>query len=222
MSTSRKSISRDSSRSLRKRARVRRGLLAKALPLVVLAQFLQKPLAAQAPTDKPANGGAVSVARPCPLPAADPKHKAKTKGKGVAGSNEAASACLEAKGSALEIQEFFQSYVREQAWRFGEEKIVADGWLFARYLDKNELLQFAREGLFAARVKWSEGKAYVQVTTRELDDGFTRVEITARFQGAGQSVDRFAPPRDSWDLDSNGTLEQGLIAALEAHLKSLH
>jgi hypothetical protein len=71
-------------------------------------------------------------------------------------------------------------------------------------------------------VNWTDGKAIVQVRTRELDGGFSRVEISARFQGSGQNVDRFAPPRDSWDLESNGALEKNLIAALEAHVKSLH
>lgn len=179
-------------------------------------------LAAQAPADKPANGDAAPVSRPCAASSSNPAPKAKTKGKAAAISNQTASACLEAKGAPLEIQEFFQSYVREQAWRIGEEKIVADGWMFARYLDKNELLQFAKEGLLADRVRWTEGRAYIQVNTRELDGGFARVEVSARFQGYGQSVDRFAPPKDTWDLDSNSTLEKALIAALDTHLKSLH
>lgn len=131
-------------------------------------------------------------------------------------------ACLEAKGSALDFQEFFQSHVRAQSWQISGEKIIEDGWIFSRYLNKDELLQFAKEGLFAGRVNWTEGKALIQVETRELDGGFTRVEVTAKFQGGGQSVDRFAPPRDSWDLDSNGALEKNLITALEAHVKSLH
>lgn len=122
----------------------------------------------------------------------------------------------------MNIQEFFQSYVRAQAWRFGEETIIADGWLFARYLDKDELLQFAKEGPFAGRVTWTEGKAVVQVATHELDDGYTRTEISARIQGFGQNADRFAPARDTWDLDSTGLLEKTLIAALEDHFKSFH
>lgn len=148
--------------------------------------------------------------------------KHKTKGKSARNTGEAVSGCLEAKGSTLDIQEFFQSYLRAQSWQFGEEKIVADGWMFVRYLDKDELLQFAKEGVFASRVRWTGGKALVQVTTREIDGGFTRVEITAQLQGNGQNVDRFAPARDSWDLDSTGTLEKNLIAALDAHFRSLH
>ena len=164
------------------------------------------------------------MVRPCAVrpTSSKPDRKNKTKGKTVANPAEFPLACLEANDSPLNIQEFFQSYVRVQAWRFAEEKIVADGWIFARALDKDELLQFAKEGHFAGRVTWSEGKAVIRVATRELDDGYTRVEISARLQGFGQNVDRFAPARDSWDLDSTGLLEKTLIEALEDHFKSLH
>jgi hypothetical protein len=177
----------------------------------------ETPVIAQEPADKPA--ATASIVRPC---SALPARKNKTKTKGAAKAEEFAFACLEAKGSPLEFQEFFQSYVRAQIWQIIEEKIVNDGWIFSRSLTKDELLQLAKEGLFAGRVNWTDGKVVVQVRTRELDGGFSRVEISARFQGSGQNVDRFAPPRDSWDLESNGALEKNLIAALEAHVKSLH
>jgi hypothetical protein len=179
-------------------------------------------VSAQAPEDKPPSSA--SMVRPCAQREGNskPGRKDKSKAKGGAGSEESTIACLEAKDTPLNIQEFFQSHVREQAWRFGEERIVGDGWIFARYLDKDELLQFAREGRFAGHVAWTEGKALILVATRELDDGFTRVEVSARLQGFGQNVDRFAPARDSWDLDSTGLLEKNLIAALEDHFKSLH
>ena len=162
--------------------------------------------------------------RPCAVRPTSSKsgRKNKTKGRTVANPSEFGLACLEAKDSPLNIQEFFQSYVRVQAWRFADEKIVADGWIFARALDKDELLQFAKEGIFAGHVSWSEGKAVVLVSTRELDDGYTRVEVSARLQGFGQNLDRFAPARDSWDLESTGLLEKTLIEALEDHFKSLH
>jgi len=71
-------------------------------------------------------------------------------------------------------------------------------------------------------VTWSEGKAIIRVSTRELDGGYTRVEVSVHLQGFGQNVDRFAPARDTWDLDSTGLLEKTLIEALEDHFKSLH
>ena len=188
--------------------------------LLPLGPSLEKRACAQA-------SGAVNssvMLRPCAArpTGSKPDRKNKTKGKTVANPTEFAPTCLEAKDSPLNIQEFFQSYVRVQAWRFVEEKIVADGWIFVRSLDKDELLQFAKEGRFAGRVTWSEGKAFILVSTRDLDDGYTRVEISARVQGFGQNVDRFAPARDSWGLDSTGVLEKTLIEALEDHFKSLH
>lgn len=174
---------------------------------------------AQGAVEKPAVSE--SIVRPCSEVRTDPKPRHKDKRKG-SGTGQVAMGCLEAKGAPLEIQEFFQSYIRAQSWRFSDEKIVADGWMFVRHLDKDELLQFAKEGRFAGRVSWTEGKALVLVTTSELDDGFTRTEVKARLQGFGQRVDQFAPPKDTWDLDSSGVLEKTLISALEDHIKSSH
>jgi hypothetical protein len=90
--------------------------------------------------------------RPCVSHQANSRsaRKDKAKGKANTGSEENSSACLEANSSPLDIQEFLQSYVRAQSWRFGEQRIVADGWIFARYLDKDELLQLAKEDTFPA------------------------------------------------------------------------
>ena len=192
-------------------------ILLSGLSLFFAVCPFETPIVAQQPADKASSSAA--LVRPCPAP---PARKNKTRAKRGAKAEEFAFACLEAKGSPLEFQEFFQSYVRAQSWPISEEKIVEDGWVFSRSLSKDELLQFAKEGPYAGRVNWTEGKAVVQVQTRELEGGFSRVEISARFQGGGQNVDRFAPPRDSWDLESNGALEKKLIAALEAHVKSVH
>lgn len=164
------------------------------------------------------------MVRPCGVhkESSKPSRKDNARKKADAALQENAIACVEASDSALNIQEFFQSYLRIHAWRFGEERIVADGWIFARYLDKDELLQFASEGLFAGHVTWTGGKAVVLVGTRELDDGYAQIEVSARVQGFGQNVDRFAPARDGWNLDSTGLLEKTLIAALKDHFKSLH
>lgn len=203
------------------RARKQRRLLLLPFLLLPLGPPLGQRACAQAPEEGSANSE-VSV-RPCAVRSASskPGRKNKTKGKTAANASEFGRVCLEVKDSPLSIQEFFQSYVRVQAWRFADEKIVADGWIFGRALDKDELLQFAKEGIFAGRVAWSEGKAVVLVSTRELDAGYTRVEISVRLQGFGQNLDRFAPARDSWDLQSTGLLEKTLIEALEEHCKSL-
>ena len=201
--------------------RKRRSLFLLPFLLLPLGPSLENRACAQAPEEGSVNS-AVTV-RPCAVrPTSKPDRKNKTKGKTVAHPPELTLSCLEAKDSPLSIQEFFQSYVRVAAWRFVDERVVADGWIFARALDKDELLQFAKEGRLAGQVTWSEGKAIVRVSTRELDDGYTRVEVSAHVQGFGQNVDRFAPARDTWDLDSAGVLEKTLMEALEDHFKSLH
>ena len=187
--------------------------------VLLLATCLFEPFVtgAQEPAEKSA--APASIVRPCSAP---PARKNKPKARGATKAEDFAFACLEAKGSSLELLEFFQSYVREQSWAITDERIIEDGWIFSRSLNKEELLQFAKEGPFAGRVNWTEGKAVVQVVTRELDRGFTRVEISTHLQGNGQSVDRFAPPKESWELDSSGALEKLLIDALDTHQKSLH
>ena len=191
-----------------------------AFSILLLSLSFEAPAAVQEPADK--SGSAAAAVRPCPT---DPKLTRKDKKRGkraAAASDEVPPACLEARASALDIQEFFQSFVREQNWQVGEEKIAEDTLTFFRYLDKDELLSFSNAGPFAGRVTWTEGKAFVRISTLAIKEGFTRVQVSARFQGHGQNVDRFAPPKDSWELESNGTLEKNLISALELHLKSLH
>jgi len=194
-----------------------------ALSLLLFFSTFETQGAAQEPSDK--STASVASVRPCPADSMNSKSARETKKKGkgaAAGSNEIPPACMEVQTSALDVQDFFQSFVREQTWRIGEENVAEDAWSFYRYMDKDELLRFSKEGLLAGRVNWTQGKALIQVRTRELEKGFTRVEVTARFQGYGQNVDRFAPPKDSWQLGSNGTLEKSLISALESHLKSQH
>jgi len=192
-----------------------------ALSLLVFFSTFETRGAAQEPSDK--TTASVASVRPCPADSMNskPARETKKKGKG-AGSNEIPPACVEVQTPALDVQDFFQSFVREQTWRIGEENVAEEAWSFYRYMDKGELLRFSKEGPFAGRVNWTQGKALIQVRTRELEKGFTRVEVAARFRGYGQSVDRFAPPKDSWLLESNGTLEKTLISALESHLNSQH
>lgn len=185
-----------------------------------VAGWLAGGAAGQEPAASPASH--TSLSRPCYALASNPSKKDRSKPKVDSLSKDLASSCLEAKGAPVDLQEFFQSYVRQERWRIRGEKIAEDSWIFSRFLEKDELLALVKEGRLAGRVKWTEGRAIVQVATHELDAGFTRVEVSAWFRGGGEGQDRFAPPRDSWDLDSNGILEKMLIAALEEHLKSLH
>ena len=192
------------------------------VPLVFLFLFsLELRIDAQARAEQAADRSA--IVRACPA-LADSKRARKEKGKrkGVVELNDAPPACLEAKAAPLDLQEFLQSFVREQKWAVGKERVSEDSWTFFRSLDKDELQRYVEVGPFAGRVTWTEGRAFIKVNTNEAEGGYTRILISARFEGHGQNADTFAPPQDTWQLASNGALEKTLISALETHFQSMH
>lgn len=91
-------------------------------------------------------------------------------------------------------------------------------WTFVRLLDKDELALVAKSNIAGGRIIWKEGKGSVAVRTTDAKEGFTRVQISTSFQGHGETKENFARPTNIWPLISNGTLENGMIAALESHL----
>ena len=131
-----------------------------------------------------------------------------------------APTCLELKGEPIEIQEFLQSVVRELQWRTGENHASEDTWSFVRYLDDEELTKYADTKVLVEPVDFTSGKAAVTVRTTELPDGYTRVQVTAHFQGEGKSTDKLmAQPGNSWPLRTKGTLEKELSDALQTRYK---
>lgn len=137
-------------------------------------------------------------------------------------TRDATSACIELRFSALDIQEYLQSYVRSKQWRIAEELTSEDSWTFSRELSKDELLRVTKMDPNVTDVDWSGGKAVVQVNTAELVDGFTRTTIHTSFRGFGQSTDHVAMPKAWWLMDSNQSLEDSLISALENHFHPSH
>jgi hypothetical protein len=128
---------------------------------------------------------------------------------------------LEVHSAALDILGFLQSFVRDERWGLTDEQNAEDAWTFVRSLGRDELLGYTKSDANPGRKTWTGGKAFIQVRTLELDGGLNRVQVSANFQGYGQSSDQFAPPRESWLLDSNGSLEARLVSALETHFKSI-
>jgi hypothetical protein len=171
----------------------------------------------------PQNTVAVT-ARPCrSIPAGSKRKKGTDKTRNQKQGQEngnTASTCLELHSTAIDVQEYLQAQGREEKWNLGDEHLAEDAWTFSRKLDRNELLLFTKQDANAQPVNWTSGAAFVQVTTLELDDGFVRVQISARFEGYGQSADRFAPPRETWPLSSSITLERQLIFILGKHFKN--
>jgi len=164
------------------------------------------------------------AARPCNSNPAGPKRKKGTNNsrnqKPGDQSGSAPSTCIEVLSTALDVQEYLQAQGREEKWNLGDEHVAEDAWTFSRKLERDELVRFTKQDANTERVNWTSGAAFVQVNTLELDDGFVRVQISSRFEGYGQSADRFAPQRESWPLSSNGALENQLISILGKHFKN--
>jgi hypothetical protein len=165
-----------------------------------------------------------SLARPCKNTGtgAKPSKAPRKTGKQNSGDVNAAGSrsCLEVHSTALEVQEFLQASGREEKWNLIEEQVGEDMWTFTRKLEKDELLQLTNRDANSEGVNWTSGVVFVQLRTAELAAGFVRVQVSARFRGYGQNQDRFAPPKESWPLSSNGSLENHLLSVLEAHFKS--
>jgi hypothetical protein len=161
------------------------------------------------------------LARPCKTVATgtNPGKGTRKKKSDDLGANSG-SACLEVRSKAIDVQEFLQAYGREQKWNLSDEHVAEDAWTFSRRLERDELLRDTQNDANTDRINWTFGVAFVQAKTTELDEGFVRVQIAARFQGYGQSLDRFAPQKEFWPLSSNGSLEKLLISTLEMRFKN--
>ena len=126
-------------------------------------------------------------------------------------------ACLEVKGEPLEIQEELQAVVRDLQWRIHENHATEDTWTFVRYMDAEDLERYADTKVLIEPVDFEDGKAAVLVRTVDIGGGFARVQISAHFEGEGNSSDAtLKQPATSWPLNSNGRLEQELIRSLQS------
>jgi len=123
-----------------------------------------------------------------------PARETKKKGKG-AGSNEIPPTCLEVQTPAMDVQDFFQSFVREQLGESAKKMSPRTAWSFYRYVDKDNSCAFRKKAHSPPR-ELEAGEGAYPLRTRELEKG-SRGRGYARFRGYGQSVDRFAPPKDS-------------------------
>lgn len=180
-------------------------------------------LTAQAPASPSAGAPATTAnTRACsanPVLASSEKSKAAKKSKRPQ-PPEPLPVCLEVKGQPIEIQEFLQSVVRELQWRTGENHASEDTWSFVRYLDAEELAKYGDTKVLVEPVEFTSGKAAITLRTSELPDGYSRVQITARFQGEGKSTDKiWAQPGSVWTLRSREVLEQELSGALQTRYK---
>jgi hypothetical protein len=185
---------------------------------VLLVLFLFSILYEAAAFSEASNSQSPTHTRPCSSNSSPTPDSKAAKGPPKSKSAEAPArppACLEVKGDPIELQEFLRALIRDQKWRIGQAQGAAESWSFVRYLEPEELTRFAETEILGGHIVWTEGKAAVRVTATEAGDGFTRVEIAAKFLGKGNSNGRFARPMDFWPLVSRGSLEGSMVAALD-------
>jgi hypothetical protein len=192
--------------------------------LIAIVGLLSNTHAETAQSSAPPRTTVGVVARPCKNILAGSKrqkgtNKNRNKTSGDEGGNSS-STCIEVRSTAIDVQEYLQAQGREEKWNLGDEHVAEDAWTFSRKLERDELVRFTKQDASTERVNWTSGAAFVQVSTVERDDGFVRVQISTRFEGYGQSADRFAPPKGFWPLGSNTTLENQMISILARHFKN--
>jgi hypothetical protein len=169
------------------------------------------------PTTVGQAGAPPSVLRACaPSYGESLKKKHSSHGKRRETDEAPTEACLEIKGSALEVQEYLQKLAWELKWSAQDEQTSEDLWSISIALGEDELLIYAKP-FSDPRVEWHAGKAVINAQTTGLPDSFTRVVINAKFEGYGAQIDQFAPKRNSWPLPSNGKLEAKIADSLRAH-----
>lgn len=187
--------------------------------------FCASPLPAQTQPALAAQPSSSALTRPCsanPVLSGSGTRKEKSHKPKNPSPAEPAPTCIEVKGQSIEVQEFLQNTARRQAWRIGENRASEDTWSYVRYLDPGELDKFADTKVLIEPVSFSSGKAAVTVRTSDLADGYVRLQISAHFQGEGQSTDKTSPqPATLWPLNSKGVLEQDLVNALRSGYKPL-
>lgn len=183
--------------------------------VLLLLVALANDVFAQLPEGPP---GANWATRECKTVSPSPKKSAR-KGKKTTPQVDSTDACLEVGAASLDVQERLQAVVRNGRWNISDEDIDQFFWTFSVQLTRNELVADTKPDAAAAQMEWTGGKALVMVQTSNLSGGYTRLTVSAKFDGFGESVDKFAPERASWKLKSNGRLEAGLIAELRKRLK---
>jgi len=183
------------------------------LPAVCVRTTAQQPTAISAPSASTRACSANPVLEPGKQKHAKTKHPL---------PQEPAPACIEVKGEPLEVQEALQGIAREQQWRIHDNHATEDTWTFLRYLNTDELEQYADTKVLVQPVDFEDGKVAVVVRTSDIGGGYTRVQISTQFTGEGKSSDTtMKQPATSWSLHSKGTLEKEMIASLTARYQHI-
>lgn len=122
--------------------------------------------------------------------------------------------CIELAFSVLDIQEYLQSYARQQRWVITTDQLGEDSWTFSLAIDKDELLRDTTAELNPKGVEWTGGAVRVLINTVPLPDGFSRTTVRASFRGFGNSADQFASHKEYWELESSNVFENSVVSVL--------
>lgn len=166
-----------------------------------------------------------SLTRPCKAITAEQPGTRKSSGGKKKGDSKRSfpgvANCMETRLAPLDVQEYLQKFVREQQWSAKDQQAGEDMWAFTISLDKESLAKYTKP-FVDPHIQWRGGRGLVRVRTKQQNDGYTQVFITATFDGYGDSEDMLATRRDRWPMESNGNLESELIHAVERHTLTSH
>jgi hypothetical protein len=171
---------------------------------------------------QPAQGvpQAKPIVRSCPDSWDDAPRGKKTPSNKKRNASAKSVACIELAVSPLDIQEYLQSYARQENWGITDDQLTQDSWTFSLKLTKEELFRDTAAESSPKGVEWTSGSARVHINTLELTDGYARTTVRAIFRGYGRATDQFAMKKEYWELDSRNAFESGVVSELRSHFAS--
>jgi hypothetical protein len=131
--------------------------------------------------------------------------------------SDSSSSCLEIHAGVLQVQEYLQAWIRDLHWKLNDENTNENSWDFSTKLSPDDLLKFTKPDRRPNGIEWQSGSVSIQITTSDIDSGYSRTVIRATFRGIGENKDKLATPHDWYPLDSNGSLENSFVEALTKH-----
>ena len=168
------------------------------------------------------NAPAKPVVRSCPDSWNEAPHGKKYRPSGKKKNPPKESgACVELASSPLEIQEYLQSFARQERWSITADQLSEDSWTFSLEIDKDELLRDTVDESSPKGIEWTGGTVRVHLSTLQLPDGFARTTVRASFRGFGRNTDQFAMQKEYWELESSNAFENSIASALRNHFSPL-
>ncbi len=106
----------------------------------------------------------------------------------------------------------------ESIFRVDEEQGVVTTSF--RLVNPEELRRIAVTDREAGRIRWTRGIYQLTIILSPVNGDGTRVRVSARVLGAGETFLPLMRPSNWWPLPSTGSLESDVLAALTAHCRA--